>query len=87
MKKTIKQRNLEFLQSNGWSINHNSRTSKYVELIKPGVDYSYFLGKSGAVRRGRNVSSTISVRLKLVDANHVKSSGSEVVAEVNLLGV
>lgn len=66
-KKTLKQRNLEYLEANGWSVS-SSRVSRYLVLTKPGVKYRYFLGNAGAVRRGRTVTGSLSVKLKINEA-------------------
>lgn len=67
MKKTLKQRNLEFLKARGWVEDPKVRTSKYLPLTHPDADYHYFLGNAGAVRKGRTVTGSISVKLKLDD--------------------
>lgn len=64
----MKHRNLEYLQSKGWTEDRSTRCTKYLVLSKPGVDYHYYLGGSGAVRRGRTVGNSISIKLKIGDA-------------------
>lgn len=66
MKKTLTQRNLEFLQAHGWSVDPNGKTGRYITLSKPGWDHHYFLGKAGAVRRGSCVTKSFSVKLRQV---------------------
>lgn len=63
MKKTLKQRNLELLQSIGWTVDTSTRVTKYTVLSKPGANYHYYLGNAGAVRRGRTVAESVSVKL------------------------
>jgi hypothetical protein len=62
---TKKQQAFDFLTSKGWSENTNARTTKYLVMSKPGIEYNYYLGKSGAVRRGRIVSASVSVKLAM----------------------
>lgn len=64
-KNTIKQQNLEFLQSRGWTVDTETRVSRYIVLSKSGIDDHYYLGNAGAVRRGRTVSGSISVKLNI----------------------
>lgn len=66
-RKTMKQRNLESLQARGWNIDNTTRVTKYTVLSNPGESDHYYLGNAGAVRRGRTVSESISVKLKLVE--------------------
>ena len=65
MKKTIKQKNLEFLMSRGWNEDTKKFSRKYTVMSKPGVDYYYFLGPYGAARRGSTIGNSISVKLRL----------------------
>lgn len=83
MKKTLKQKHLEFLQSKGWVVDTSTRVSKYVVLSKHGMAYHYYLGGAGAVRRGRTVGESYSVKLKLDEP--VKAAKTDVTEKAEAL--
>lgn len=64
VRKTTRERNIDFLISHGWQVIPNARLSKYTQLSKPGVDYNYYLGQR-SVRQGKSSTTSRSVKLKL----------------------
>jgi len=51
---------VRILKNHGWR-EIRSKSRKYRTFEHPDYPYKYFVGKHGALRRGKNVSSSISV--------------------------
>jgi len=60
-RRTLHDRLIEALEKGGWrECFHNTR--KYTTLAHPEADdVYYFIGKNGALRRGKNISESLSV--------------------------
>ena len=48
------------LESGGWVIDRFAKSRKYRVLFHPDKQNKYYLGRSGAVRFGKNISQSIS---------------------------
>ena len=70
MARTIKERLITALEARGWNQDFNARTSKYAVFTNPHPEgkINYYVGKSGALRVGPNISHSrpSSLRHKLL---------------------
>jgi len=58
---------VEYLKGMGFIQNMEKTTRKYICMEKPNHEDRLFLGGSGAVRRGRSVSDSLSITHKFHD--------------------
>lgn len=58
--KTLRERFISALERRG-CVKMQSRSTKYVVLLNPTTKVKYFIGKSGAVRRGQTVVDSVPV--------------------------
>lgn len=67
--KNLKRRELllEYFQISGFHVDEKCSTSKYLCIVSPTRPEKLFLGKSGALRKGPNVSNSISLTDRLTD--------------------
>jgi hypothetical protein len=60
MKKSLQEIGSEIFLSRGFS-EISSKTRKYRVFIHPEKEGLYFIGKKGAIRKGKNISSSYSI--------------------------
>lgn len=48
------------LENIGCTLDRNAKTAKYIVYSIPGSDKKWFVGKNGALRKGKNVSDSLS---------------------------
>lgn len=65
MPKTLKEQFIAGLTARGWTVNTDARSTKFVELTHPGADHKFYVGRSGALRRGNTVGSSIPAHPKV----------------------
>jgi hypothetical protein len=58
MKRTMHDHFRDALVAKGWTTDYTSATKKYTVMTKPGVAYKLFIGKSGALRYGKNSTTS-----------------------------
>ena len=80
-KTTIRDRYEAGLVAIGWSL-INGASSKYKTFVKTGKDRKVFLGKSGAVRIGKNSTNSIPVQDRTKEILIDASEGKEVISRV-----
>ena len=81
-KMTIKERYEAGLKVFGWSVDPNGLSLKYKTFKKAGKDRKIFLGKSGAVRIGKNSTGSVPVQDRTKEILIAASEGKEVTSRV-----
>lgn len=60
-KQTKQQQICSKLESAGYQKDRMAKTAKYIVYLIPNSDKKYFVGKNGALRKGKNIADSISL--------------------------